>query len=149
MFVGERRTRFSNTAISGTGRRFDRLCGVGPVGSVAIRTVGRYLGRAFLRIARGSVQWWAAVARGGVMRIPKILVVTVLLAFSAAHQGWANVLVDDALKSAARFEQTGEAINAAEAYARVLRLEPGNQKAKKGLGRVAEEAMSAKISAAR
>ncbi len=83
------------------------------------------------------------------MRIPKVLVVTALLVFAAAHPGWANVIVDDALKSAARFEQAGEVFNAAEAYARVLRLEPGNQKAKKGLGRVADEAMSAKIAAAR
>jgi tetratricopeptide (TPR) repeat protein len=78
-----------------------------------------------------------------------VRVVTALVVFVAACPVWANVIIDDALKSAARLEQAGEYFNSAEAYARVLRLEPGNQKAKKGLGRVADHAVSAKIAAAR
>jgi len=75
--------------------------------------------------------------------------VIALLISCAAHLGWANILVDDALRSANRSEQAGDAFTAAETYLTVLRLAPGNQKATKGLGRVAEAAISAKTAVAR
>ncbi len=76
-------------------------------------------------------------------------VVIALLISCGAHFVSANVLVDDALKSANRSEQAGDAFTAAETYLRVLRLAPGNQKAKKGLERVADAAISAKTAGAR
>lgn len=62
---------------------------------------------------------------------------------------WAGGLVDDDLKSGAAFEQKGEFQRAADAFARALRLEPGNRKAKTGLGRVAGPAIAGRLAAAR
>ncbi len=61
----------------------------------------------------------------------------------------AGGLVDADLKSGASLEEKSDFQRAAEAYARALRLEPGNRKAKTGLGRVAGPAIAGRMAAAR
>jgi len=78
--------------------------------------------------------------------------IALLVAFAIlipASGGRAGGLVDDDLKTAARFEAQAEYQRAAEAFARVLRLEPGNRKAKSGLSRVAGPAIADRLASAR
>jgi len=72
-----------------------------------------------------------------------------VLVMVAVPDIWSGGLVDEDLKSAVKLEEKGEYSRAAESYARVLRLEPGNKKAKTGLGRVAGGAITEKLSLAR
>ena len=55
---------------------------------------------------------------------------------------------DDPFKNGARYEKERQFFKAAESYARVLRLKPGDQKARTALARVGDRAVSEKLSIA-
>lgn len=75
-----------------------------------------------------------------------LLSITFMLLLSAAETG-AQAAKDD-MKRAAQLEKEGQYSNAAELYLRILRLRPGDQKARTGLAGVADRAIDEKVSAA-
>ncbi len=81
------------------------------------------------------------------MKVP-VIVLFVLALSTAAPVAGASPLTGDDLRIAVRFEEQGRHLEAAEAYAKMLRLEPGNQKAKKGLARVGDRAVDERVATA-
>jgi len=76
-----------------------------------------------------------------------ILAILALSFLGVCYDAGANA-ADDPFKNGARHEKEGQFFQAAESYARVLRLKPGDQKARTALARVGDRAIAEKLSIA-
>ena len=76
----------------------------------------------------------------------RLLTIFVIGLMAICVEGSANTTKDN-MKEGARYEKDGQFYRAAEAYARILRLTPGDQKARAALARVGDRAMDEKLAA--
>jgi len=77
----------------------------------------------------------------------RVLTIAALCLLAFCLEAGADMAKDD-LKQGARYEKEGQFFRAAEAYARILRLTPGDQKARTALARVGDRALDEKLETA-
>ena len=77
----------------------------------------------------------------------RVLTIAVLSLLALCVEAGANTAKDN-MKEGARYEKEGQFFRAAEAYARILRLTPGDQKARTALARVGDRALDEKLATA-
>ena len=77
----------------------------------------------------------------------RVLTIIALSLLAVCYEAGAAPAKDD-LKQGARYEKDGQFFRAAESYARILRLTPGDQKARAALARVGDRALEEKLTGA-